>query len=391
MRVSSRKQQVAADGGAQKAITALFRLIAERLGMGLLGLRDGENIPARARAEVRALVRRVVEAQFVARVALDEQDAEAEARRLRALIRRAQNADDGRAEAREAMLRERLATLTAGGVALWAFGQDGQALTPYAQIIAEGTAQAVQGALTAHAEVMRQLLAHDPALIGWLETGTRIPRETLLRFGSVLDWPDVRGYALSDRIWAVSESTVARIDALIGEGIAQGRAAVDIAQDLERFLLPSRRGVVTRRPYGTVGSFDARRLARSEITRAHSVASYVGGVSNRFVTRAHYHLSGAHNPARCDGSCDEHYADEVANNGFAPDEVPIPLLDSHPQCMCWISFETVRADEAADSIRAELYAEMEAGADAPATAINTDWVAAAILGFAVTEVVDVAR
>ncbi len=395
MRVSSRKQQVAADGGTQKRLREIFRQIAERLALGLLGLRDGEVLPPQARAQVAALVREVVEAQFVAAVPVSGEEAEAEARRLRELLRRARAADDQRAEARARMLRTRLGRLTAEGVALWAFGVDGKALTPYAQALADGTAQAVRGALTVHAEVMRQLLAQDAVTLGWLETGTRLQRGVLTRFGSVLDWADVRGYTLSDRIWAVSESTIARIDALIGEGIAQGRGAVEIAEDLERFLLPGRRGVRTWRPYpppyGTDGSFDARRLARSEITRAHSVASYVGGLTNPFVTRARYHLSGAHRPDRCDGSCDEHYARDQSEGGFVPDEVPIPMVDTHPQCMCYITYETVRAGEAAESIRAEMEARMQAGEDAPATAINTDWLAAAILGFAVTMGVDVAR
>jgi len=195
-----------------------------------------------------------------------------------------------------------------------------------------------------------------------------------------------RGYVLSDRIWAVSESTIARMDALLADGIAQGRAAVDIAKDLERFLLPSRRGVLTRYPYGTNGSFDARRLARSEITRAAGVSSYVAGVTNPYVVRARYHLSASHSPDRCDGSCDEHYAEDQANDGFAPDEVPVPMGDTHPQCMCYITHETADVEQ----VTAQLREQMTGGlvvTDPPVTPLAEELLIAALMGWLIETVV----
>lgn len=149
-------------------------------------------------------------------------------------------------------------------------------------------------------------------------------------------WQDRRGYRLSDRIWQTGEATRARIDALLEEGIARGRSATQIADDLESFLRPERTFVRTRTPYGTDGSFDARRLARSEITRAHSEAARAAGIANPFTNRAFYHLSLSHKPDPGD-PCERFARESEEQGGFPPESVPVPMLDTHPHCLCYIT------------------------------------------------------
>jgi hypothetical protein len=161
----------------------------------------------------------------------------------------------------------------------------------------------------------------------------------------VLTWIDSRGYNLSDRIWNVSELTASQIDLFLQEGIAQGVSSLTLAKTLEQFLLPGRALPRTDRPYGTDASFNALRLARSEITRAFSVATKTAGMLNPFVDRAYWNLSGSHPEIdECDGFAEE----SDANNGYAPEDVPVPGDDSHPQCLCFLTHSTISESDFLD-------------------------------------------
>lgn len=197
------------------------------------------------------------------------------------------------------------------------------------------------------------------------------------RFPPLATWQDERGYTLSDRIWAVSEATIARIDALLADGIAQGRSAVEIARDLEVFLRPTRRGVTTRTPYGAVGSFDARRLARSEITRSNSVSFLEASARNPFVTRIHHRLSARHNPARCNGTCDALAAEDKARGGWPVDEAPVLVDETHPHCLCSQWAEVRSIDETDLSLLREDTAQ---GRTAAITPLAVDLLVNLILG-----------
>lgn len=164
----------------------------------------------------------------------------------------------------------------------------------------------------------------------------------------IATWQDRRGYTLSDRIWHLSETTEERIDAVLANGMAQGRSAVAMARDLEGFLRPSRRGVTTRTPYGSSGSYDARRLARSEITRASSLAGRQARLANRFVVRTFYHLSASHKADPGD-ICEAYAEQSEQQGGWEPGEEPLPAVDTHPQCICY------NTDEVGD-----LFASIEA-------------------------------
>ena len=176
----------------------------------------------------------------------------------------------------------------------------------------------------------------------------------------IAQWQDTRGYVLSDRIWHLNETTSARIDALLEEGIAQGRAAVGIARDLEGFLRPARRQVRTLTPYGTDGSYDARRLTRSEITRASSVASQQARLANPYVVRAFYHLSASHKADPGD-PCERWAAQSDAQGGWPPGEEPLPMIDTHPHCLCYTTGATGNVEAATARIRADYEEARRAG------------------------------
>jgi hypothetical protein len=389
MSVTARRALPQAQRQARAAITGLFQSIADRIGGVLLRASDADGvIPLQRDQAVRDQAREIVEPLFVERVRVRSQRLREERAHLEDLIQRARqdldNApakDRARIRGRLVMLGNRLTRLERDGIALVAISLNPGPRSEYARLLLEALGVAVRGPVEAHAAQMERVLANAPAVATWLR-GVRPPyRLTLARFEPTVLWQDTRGYTLSDRIWRVSEATIGRIDAILRDGIAEGRAAVDIARDLERFLQPSRANIRTLRPYGYDGSFDARRLARSEITRAHGMASYVAGVTNPFVTRARYHLSASHREDNCDGTCDAHYAEDQANDGFEPDEVPIPMVDTHPQCLCYITHEVVSQDEATAIIREDLYPPTDRPQQPPVTPILLDVMITPLIGF----------
>lgn len=152
-------------------------------------------------------------------------------------------------------------------------------------------------------------------------------------------WVDPAGYRLSDRIWNTTAATRRRLDQFMDSQIAQGRGAAAIAKDLEIFLQPGRKLMRTNAPYGTDASYDAMRLARTEIARAHAGAAEQSSLMNPFVTGLAVRLSGSH-PKK--DICD----DAVADGPWPKDEIPhkyrVPL---HPHCLCTYRYVMAPADQ----------------------------------------------
>jgi hypothetical protein len=132
-------------------------------------------------------------------------------------------------------------------------------------------------------------------------------------------------YTLSDRGWDTASQFRQAIDALLDMHIPRGTSAVDLAVMLEPYLWPEAYTVTTRTPYGEVGSYWARRLARTEITAAsgRSMINYSAG--NPYVELIAWVLSGAHKvPDICD---------QLAAAGPYPKNA-VPLYPAHPHDKC---------------------------------------------------------
>ncbi len=143
-------------------------------------------------------------------------------------------------------------------------------------------------------------------------------------------WVDPNGYRLSDRIWNVAAAERSRLDAYLDDSIKRGTGALTMAKELEQFLDPSRKTLTTNKPYGSKASYDAMRLARSEITQAHYKADMAASAMNPFVEGMGWMLSASH-PRR--DICDDYARGGPEGDGVYPlGEVPsVP----HPQCLCW--------------------------------------------------------
>lgn len=188
-------------------------------------------------------------------------------------------------------------------------------------------------------------------------------RQTLLArqygFDSTRTWVDDNGYRLSDRVWRSRLAVRRQIDQILRDAIANGTDALEITDILEQFLDPEfapvrnaagklirnqAKGIVTEWPGRSgFGSFAARRLARTEITRALGMSTIETARRTPFATGIIWRVSGRHpKPDECDDNADR--------SPFKVNEVP--RYPAHPQCLCTISIDTEPdTDKIVESLR----------------------------------------
>lgn len=272
-------------------------------------------------------------------------------------------------------------------------GPTGEALhgadpqSPFARVVVDGIQRATRIQVERQAALVRQAV-NDPAIADWLtgprpaalmfaepETngqggtaaarfaGLRGPdgridfaraRADLVRPRGFYDpfhrWVDPKGHVLSERVWNTAEDVRERIDRMLSYHISRGTGAVEIARELEQFLTPGARGQKTVKPYGTEGSYAARRLARTEITVAAHRASVSAALVNPMVQGVKWSLSPSHPEYDI---CDEYAKGGPNGDGiYPPYDVPeVP----HPHCLCHQS-PIVHGDrsEVVDRLRDEI-------------------------------------
>lgn len=220
------------------------------------------------------------------------------------------------------------------------FGTDGvTALSPYAHLLNQFIARVTGRIVKRSSDFLKERLPED--VQRYLLTAhirEQFSGNPFAQYESAHTWVDPRGYRLSDRIWQTSIRTRTQMDGLLSEGIRSGRGAFDLAKELERFLLPERALLRTDRPYGRDASYHALNLARTEIGRAGTQASFVVGLSNPYVDGFDFALSAQHPKFDiCDrlatiGMHNERLRPPYPVTGY----VPKPFVDTHPQCLCVI-------------------------------------------------------
>lgn len=185
-------------------------------------------------------------------------------------------------------------------------------------------------------------------------------------FDSTSTWRDSRGYVLSDRIWRARRAVRDQIDQILRQALANGTDALEVAKVLEQYLNPDhapirdvfgrlirnqKKSIVTRAPgRGGMGSFPARRLARTEITRAHGIATIEAAKRTPFATGVKWNLSGRHPKS---DPCDENARRDEYKLGagvYPPEKVP--QYPNHPMCLCTLSTVTENdVDAVVDRLR----------------------------------------
>lgn len=269
------------------------------------------------------------------------------------------------------------------------FATDG--VTPvsrFASILNYRMALGVARTLTAHTLYLRKRLPDD--VLAWLATARPLAREQvtvtnpLANYDAPHTWVDPNGYRLSDRIWRAGQNTRLKIDALLTDGIRTGRGALLMSQDLEAFLRPNRT-LRTNKPYGTDASFHAMVLARSEVSRAASEATFAASRANPFVSGMDWRLSARHPKADiCDQLATIGMSGERIKDPYPLEGAPMVVADSHPQCIC---ANLPAVTESADDVIASLRAELQAAKPAPLTPVAATPFMRTLLGDYLTSLV----
>jgi len=239
--------------------------------------------------------------------------------------------------------------------------------SPYAQLLVDGITEATRIQVLRQVALVRRLVK-DPVVLQWL-TGPRsplavkeintigvgipaTPSPTRATPGSATQrtrrvdvsglvqprgmyepfhtWVDPNGYRLSDRVWRTSIEVRSRVDRLVDYHISQGTSAVRMANLLEPFLTPGALLQKTQTPYGSEGSYAARRLARTEITAAAGRASINAASANPFVDSMQWRLSGSHPKIDI---CDQYARGGPNGDGIYP-LGEVPAYPPHPFCLC---------------------------------------------------------
>lgn len=196
----------------------------------------------------------------------------------------------------------------------------GLLLLSYARNVSSGVVEANQA-------FMRDNLSTD--LVNWLSSSQVRPSYDPFHL-----WVSPSGYNLSDRIWRSTVEARQKLDKYLTQNISLGTSASHMARDLENMLLPERSVLRTTRPYGVDVSFDSMRLARTEISRAHTETTFIAAEANPFVAGMDWALSAQHPRIDiCDSIATIGMGGERLRDPYPVDEAPHVVSDSHPQCV----------------------------------------------------------
>lgn len=258
-----------------------------------------------------------------------------------------------------------------------AFAGDGvTALTPYARILNKWYVFAVRSEVMAHYRWLQEQLPTDVFLflsdvntrrvikeavipvdgddfMAMIE-GLRIFGNRQLEYDQMHHWVDPNGYDLSDRIWNANIATRRAVDTLVARAIQDGTGSLKLSKLLERYLVPGRAAVRTRYRGVTDTSFDAMRLARTEIARASNHAAYASAYLNPMVTGIDVARS-TNGDTNCP-ICPKHATIDISGNRvrepYPIDKANIPPY--HPQDMCAVRSVTGDTKEIVDLLRASI-------------------------------------
>lgn len=175
-------------------------------------------------------------------------------------------------------------------------------------------------------------------------------------------WNTKQGYRLSDRLWKMGVETRQTIDDVIRAGMKEGKDALKIAQDLERYLNDSAKSMtlydksgrvvhrmnMTKAPRNGWGNVSARRLARTEITRMHGVATIEAAKKIPGIKGIRWALSNRHMKQDICDELSQRDGDGLGPGVYAVDNVP--NYPAHPNCLCCLIHAHIPRQQFVDEI-----------------------------------------
>lgn len=234
---------------------------------------------------------------------------------------------------------------------------------PYPKLLNSWLSWSALKVVESHADFIRDKVA--PEVFAWLKTRGERVFQLVATYDQPHFWVDPRGYRLSDRIYRAGLRTRQKLDSVVADGIRTGRSARAISKDVEAMLLPGRQSVRTSKPYGTDASYDGMRLGRTEITRANVTMQQAAGLMNPFVEGMDFVLSFKHRDFDiCDSLASVGITGGRLREPYPIATAPMPVIDTHPQCLCNVQTTVVRD---AGAVSERLNASFEQGLTAPAT------------------------
>lgn len=184
--------------------------------------------------------------------------------------------------------------------------------------------EAAKAAVERHADMMRRYLPED--LRRAFEFATVSPFEGTLGEDPQYDplhlWVGPDGKQLSDRIWNVAGDMRRQLDNYLTEAIANRRSVGQMTAELERFLMPGK------------GTYEAYRLARTEVAAAYARADFAAAQGNPFVETYQPFTAPKH---QC---CDE--CDLIVAQGPYKKDDSTHLPPYHPLCICGVLWNVVQ-------------------------------------------------
>ena len=136
------------------------------------------------------------------------------------------------------------------------------------------------------------------------------------------DWVDPAGRRLSDRVWLSAELVERAVENYLRDAARRGVAAEELSKGLGEFL---------RDPSG--GMYPARRLARTELTRAFGQGTIEAAKRNPYIRGVRWRVSGRHPKA---DPCDVNARGGPRGDGVYPPG-RVPPYPNHPMCKCTLS------------------------------------------------------
>lgn len=185
------------------------------------------------------------------------------------------------------------------------------------------TAMAIQY----HADIMRKYLPDD--LRRAFESATISPVEHQLSeigddepsFSPLYLWSGPDGRKLSDRIWNAAGDMRRKLDDYLTNAINSKQPVEQIAAGLDQYLVNG------------AGSYEAMRLARTEVAFAHSRADSASAQGNPFVETYSFFTAPVH---KCCDVCD----DVEAGSPYPKNDMK-HLPPQHPECICGVIWNMV--------------------------------------------------
>lgn len=261
---------------------------------------------------------------------------------------------------------------------------DGRPQSPYAQMLYDGIEGATRISVQQQIATTRRVVK-DSTVWRWL-TGDRPFILEIGAYDPFHTWVDPNGYTLSDRVWRNTAEIRTRIDRLLDYHISQGTSAVKIAELLEDFMTPGASKLRTltpygRTPYGTEGSYAARRLARTEISAAAGRATINSSIANPFVAGIQWRLSASHDKPDI---CDDNARGGPNGDGVYPPE-QLPPYPAHPHDLCALLPVTIGSpSDLVDELRAGIANGRRSDLQG---ILNENWLVNAILSGAIGQLI----